>query len=203
MNNRLVIIGAGGHGRVVADNALKNGYRNICFVDDYMVGQCMGIPIVGKCEEIPRLDDGNTEFVIGIGNNKVRKLIAEKYNVNWITLIHPASQIGTHVSIGKGTVVMAGAVINACTTIGSHCIVNTHAVVEHDNVICDYVHISPNVALGGTVKVGNCSWIGIGASVVNNISICDDVIIGAGSVVLRDVDKDGTFYGIVSNKSVR
>lgn len=198
MNKKLVIIGAGGHGKVIADIALKNGYTNIVFVDDNSTGECMGLPIAGTTSDVEKLNDGNTEFVIGIGNNATRKRLAEQFDVNWTTLIHPSAQIAVSVSIGKGTVVMAGAVINVCASIGEHCIINTCAVVEHDNVIGDYVHISPGVKLSGTVSVGRNTWIGTGTSVINNISICDDVIVGVGSVVIRSVENKGTYYGIIS-----
>lgn len=201
MNNRLIIIGAGGHGKAIADNALKNGYTDICFIDDDAVGTCLDFSIIGTSADITELNDGKTDFIIGIGNNAVRKEIAEKYSVNWVTLIHPSAQIATHVSIGKGTVVMAGAVINVCATVGSHCIINTHAVVEHDNVVEDYVHISPNAALGGTVRIGKETHIGIGATVINNIEICANCIVGAASLVLRNINKNGTFYGIISHKN--
>lgn len=201
MNNRLIIIGAGGHGKAIADNALKNGYTDICFIDDDATGTCLDLPIIGTSADITELNDGKTDFIIGIGNNAVRKEIAEKYSVNWVSLIHPSAQIATHVSIGKGTVVMAGAVINVCATVGSHCIINTHAVVEHDNVVEDYVHISPNAALGGTVRIGKETHIGIGATVINNIEICANCIVGAASLVLRNINKNGTFYGIISHKN--
>ena len=194
--NRLIIIGAGGHGKAIADNALKNGYTDICFIDDDAVGTRLGFPIIGTSADITELNDGKTDFIIGIGNNAVRKEIAEKYSVNWVSLIHPSAQIATHVSIGKGTVVMAGAVINVCATVGSHCIINTHAVVEHDNVVEDYVHISPNAALGGTVRIGKETHIGIGATVINNIEICANCIVGAGAALVRDVQKNGTYIGV-------
>ena len=194
--NRLIIIGAGGHGKVIADNALKNGYKDICFVDDASTGECMGFPIVGTSEDIERFDDCNTDFIIGIGNNAVRKMIAEKYSVHWVSLIHPSAQIAANVSVGKGTVVMANAVINACATIGEHCIINTGAIIEHDNVIGNYVHISPNAALGGTVHIGECTWIGLGASVINNIDICSCCTIGAGAVVVRNITERGIYIGV-------
>jgi sugar O-acyltransferase (sialic acid O-acetyltransferase NeuD family) len=198
MNNRLIIIGAGGHGKVVADNALKNGYFNIHFVDDHATGTCMGFPIIGTSAEIDHLNDGKTDFIIGVGNNAIRNQIAEKYDVNWVTLIHPSAQIAVNVSIGKGTVVMAGAVINASATVGEHCIINTGAIVEHDNVIGDYVHLSPGVKLSGTVTVGACTWIGTGACVINNVDICGRCTIGAGAVVIRNVTEKGTYVGVVS-----
>ena len=194
--NRLIIIGAGGHGKVIADNALKNGYTDICFVDDSATGECMGFPIIGKCNDLESLNDGKSDFVIGIGNNATRKLIAEKYKVNWVAIIHPSAQIAVNVSIDKGTVVMAGAVVNACASIGTHCIINTCAVVEHDNVLEDYVHVSPNATLGGTVHIGENTHIGIGATVSNNIDICADCTIGAGAVVVRDIREKGIYIGV-------
>ena len=199
--NRLIIVGAGGHGKVIADNALKNGYTDICFVDDRSIGDCMGFPIVGRCADLNKLNNGKTDFIIGIGNSAIRKKIAEEYDINWVTLIHPSAQIAVNVSIGRGTVVMAGAVVNVCATVGEQCIINTCAVVEHDNVIEDYVHISPNVALGGTVLVGKSTHIGIGASVCNNINICGDCMIGAGAVVSKNIVESGTYIGVPARKS--
>ena len=136
--NRLVIIGAGGHGRVIADNALKNGYNEICFVDDSATGDCIGFPIVGVIGDVEKLNDGKTDFIIGIGNNATRKIIAEKFDVNWVSLVHPSAQLAFNARIGKGTVVMANAVVNVCASVGDHCIINTGAVVEHDNTIGNF-----------------------------------------------------------------
>ena len=196
MDNRLIIIGAGDHGKVVADNAFQNGYTDICFVDDFATGSCMGFPIIGKTCEVENFDDGRTDFVIAIGNNAVRKKIAETYRVNWVKLIHPSAQIALHTAIGVGTVVMAGAVVNACAEVGKHCIVNTGAVVEHDNHLEDYVHVSPRAVLGGTVRVGEGTHIGIGAVVKNGIEICSGCVIGAGSVVVKDIQQSGTYIGV-------
>ena len=198
--NKLIIIGAGGHGKVLADNALKNGYENICFIDDSATGEVIGFPIVGTSADIMNLNDGKTDFVIGIGNNTVRKTIAEQYNVNWVSMIHPSAQIAIDVRIGKGTIVMANSVINACTTIGNHCIINTGAIVEHDNVIENYVHISPNVALGGTVRIGSLTHMGIAATVKNDIEICSDCTIGAGAVVVKSIKEPGTYVGVPIRK---
>ena len=198
--NKLIIIGAGGHGKVVADNALKNGYTDICFVDDHSTGECMGFPIVGTSTDIQALNDGKTDFIIGIGNNAVRKTIAETYNVNWVSIVHPSAQIAFNAEIGKGTVVMANAVVNVCATIGEHCIINTGAIVEHDNVIENYAHISPNVALGGTVCIGTLTHVGIGATVKNNTEICSDCTIGAGAVVIKNIKEPGTYVGVPIRK---
>ncbi len=193
--NRLIIVGAGGHGKVIADNALKNGYKNICFVDDNAMGEVMGFPIIATSNEIESLNDSNTDFIIGIGDNVIRKTISKTYRVNWVSIVHPSAQIAFNASIGKGTVVMANAVINACAKVGEHCIINTSVVVEHDNVIGNYTHISPSVALGGTVHVGELTHIGIGAIVKNNTDICSDCTVGAGAVVVKSITESGTYIG--------
>ena len=198
--NRLVIIGAGGHGKVVADIALKNGYSDICFVDDNAVGECLGFPIIGTSACVGALDDGVTDFVIGIGSNLIRKKVAECHDVPWATLIHPSAQIGAEVSIGNGTVVMANAVINVSAKVGLHCIINTGAIVEHDNVIEDYVHLSPGAVLGGTVRIGELTHVAIRATVRNNINICRECTIGAGAVVVKQIVKRGTYIGVPAQK---
>ena len=198
--NRLIIIGAGGHGKVIADAALKNGYTNICYIDDHATGDVMGFPIIGTSADIERLNDGSTDFIIGIGNNEVRKTIAETHNVNWVSIVHPSAQIAFNVEIGKGTVVMANAVVNVCATVGEHCIINTGAIVEHDNVIENYAHISPNVALGGTVRIGSLTHVGIGATVKNNTEICSECTIGAGAVVVKNIKEPGTYVGVPIRK---
>ena len=194
--NRLVIIGAGGHGRVIADNALKNGYNEICFVDDSATGDCIGFPIVGVIGDVEKLNDGKTDFIIGIGNNATRKIIAEKFDVNWVSLVHPSAQLAFNARIGRGTVVMANAVVNVCASVGDHCIINTGAVVEHDNTIGNFVHMSPVTKLGGSVRIGDLTHVGIGATVSNDVDVCADCVIGAGAVVVQDIKDSGTYIGV-------
>ena len=127
------------------------------------------------------------------------KTLREK-NKNIATLIHPSAVIGEEVSIGEGTVVMAGAVINPCTIIGDGCIVNTCASVDHDNNLEDFVHIAVGAHLCGTVCVGNKTWIGAGTVVSNNLSVCDDCTIGAGAVVVKNIEEKGTYVGVPAKK---
>lgn len=198
--NRLIILGAGGHGKVIADIALKSGYTDISFVDDNRKGTAMGFPIIGMIDDIESLNDGKTDFMIGIGKNVLRKQIAEQYQVNWVSIVHPSAQIAHGAKIGRGTIVMANAVINACAVLGEHCIVNTSAVVEHDNVIGNYVHLSPNVTLGGMVHIEVLTHVGIGAIVKNNVKICDSCVIGAGAVVVKNIEQSGTYIGVPAKK---
>lgn len=198
--NRLIIVGAGGHGKVIADNALKNGYTDIRFVDDTAIGESMGFPIIGTSNNLEEFHDGKTDFVIGVGDNAIRKKIAEAYDVNWVSIIHPSAQIAFNAVIGAGTVIMANAVVNVCSKVGKHCIINTCAVVEHDNEIGDYTHISPSVALGGIVRIGELTHIGIGSTVKNNVDICSNCTVGAGAVVIKNIQESGTYVGVPVEK---
>lgn len=195
MQNDVIILGAGGHAKVIADIVLKSGGHLAGFLDDNKTGEILGFPILGKLDCIQEFKS-TCSFVIGIGDNAVRKLIAEKYDLCWYTAIHPTAVIGSKVAVGAGTVIMAGAIINPSTKIGDHCIVNTGAVIEHDNKISDYVHISPNATLCGTVTIGEMTHVGTGATIINNLSVTHDSIVGAGAVVVNDIKKPGTYVGI-------
>ena len=191
MKDMLIIIGASGHGKVVADIAIKlNKWQSIAyFDDDDSIKTCMGLQVIGKTVDVIKYKD-KAEFFIAIGNNLIRERIyreLENIGIETITLIHPSAIIGNDVEIGLGTVVMAGTVINSSSRIGKACIINTSSSVDHDNLIGDFVHIAPGVRLAGTVKVGNGSWLGIGSVVSNNLSICSNCKIGAGSVVTKDI----------------
>lgn len=199
MPNNIVILGAGGHAKVIADIVLSCGDSIIGFLDDSATGSVMGYPILGTLRDISAFKD-KCSFTIGIGNNSVRKQIAESNNVNWHTAVHPSAVLAREVSIGEGTVIMAGAIINTSARIGMHCIINTGVVVEHDNHIGDYAHISPNATLCGTVSIGNLTHIGAGAVVKNNISICDNCIIGAGAVVVNNLLDAATYVGLPACK---
>lgn len=194
---QVIIIGASGHGKVIADIVEKSGDQVIGFLDDNpVVKVSFGYPVLDTIKNYQQYKDGNF-FIIAIGNNEIRKLIAKKLeDVRWYIAVHPSVQQAKDVVIGDGTVIMANAVLNASAKVGKHSIINTSVVVEHDNVISDYVHLSPRVALGGTVTVGEVSHIGIGACVRNNLNITDHVIVGAGACVVRDINKSGTYIGI-------
>ena len=199
---QVIIIGASGHGKVVADTILQSGDQVRGFLDDNPeLGESfIGFPVLGTVDQF--VDYPDAKFVVAIGNVKIREKIVEKLaGVSWYTAIHPRAAISSlDTSIGEGTVVMADAVINAGAKIGKHCIINTGAVVEHDNRIEDFAHISVGAKLAGTVHVGKGTWIGIGATVKNNVEICEECMIGAGAVVVSDVYKSGTYIGIPAKR---
>lgn len=192
---KLGIIGASGHGKVIADIAKKNGYSEISFFDDNEnIHECGSYPVTGKSAEA-RIFDG--DIIVGIGNAAIRKKIQEMIPAEkLVTLIHPDAVIAEDVVIGPGTVIMAGAVVNSGVQIGNGCIINTCSSVDHDCKVGDYVHISVGSHLCGTVSMGSGTWIGAGATVSNNISICPDCMIGAGAVVVNDIQESGTYVGV-------
>ena len=203
----IVIIGAGGHAKVVADIILKRktdlneDIKIKGFLDDnYNENQnkkIFKIPIIGKLEKINDLADKDIKFIIAIGNNKTRERIANKYNkVKYYTAVHPQAVIANKVKIDEGSVVMANVVINSYSEIGKHCIINTGSIIEHDNSINDFVHISPSVTLAGGVRIGKRSWIGIGSNIIQGKNIGFDTIIGAGSVVLKNIGNNEKAFGV-------
>lgn len=204
MKDGLLIIGASGHGKVVADIALKmNKWSYIAFLDnDESIISPMGIEVIGRATDVSKYIN-DYEIFVGIGNNVTRKNIQDSLEANGAripVLIHPTAVIGERVEIGKGTVVMAGAVINCCTRIGKGCIINTGVTIDHDNEIEDYVHISPGANTAGTVKVGKGSWLGIGSKVSNNVNITSGCVIGAGTVVIKDIAEAGTYVGVPARR---
>ena len=180
-------------------------WNTIAFLDDDITKkQSMGIKIIGKSADALEFMN-NYEIIVGIGDNKARKKIQihlESIGANMPVLIHPNAVVSDEVEIGAGTVIMAGTVINCSTKIKKGCIINTGATVDHDNLIEDFVHISPGCHLAGNVKLGQGCWLGIGSSVSNNISITKDSIVGAGAIVVKDIIESGTYVGVPAKKVI-
>ncbi|OUN06769.1 acetyltransferase [Flavonifractor sp. An91] len=199
---KLGIIGASGHGKVVADIAKKMGcYQEIVFFDDNADRvQCGDYPVAGKSQDIFHFEcDG----FVAIGNALVRQRLQEemeKRGIHVPVLIHPAAVVAEDVQILPGTAIMAGAVINPGSVIGKGCIVNTCASVDHDNVLEDYVHVAVGAHIAGTVQIGHHTWVGAGATVSNNINICANCMIGAGTVVCKSIVEEGTYVGVPARK---
>lgn len=197
---RLNILGASGHGKVVADIARLEGYNEIYFFDDdRSLKECAGYPVVGTENDLSKAIG---HIFIAIGNAKTRQRVMEKYkNRKFPVLIHPSAVVAKAVEIGDGSVIMAGAVINPGARIGIGCIINTSSSIDHDCIIEDFCHISVGVHLSGTVVVGSGTWIGAGATVSNNVNICSGCMIGAGAVVIKDINEPGTYIGVPAKKN--
>jgi len=204
MKSKLAIIGASGHGKVLAEIALlMQKWGEVVFLDDSLTGEIApGLAVVGRSKQY--LDYINDyDFAVGVGDNSTRmKIVMDliEKQASLPVLIHPSSIVASRVNIGPASVIGPGTIINCDSRIGKGVIVNTAATIDHDCFIDDYCHISPGVNLAGNVRVGTCSWVGIGSDVVQNISICSDVMIGAGSVVVHDVTVKGKYFGNPSRR---
>ncbi len=192
--SRLLLAGAGGHGRVVAGVAETLGYSNISFAD-------ARFPELGKNGVWPVISgdlkpQSGSDFFVSIGSNQRRADTDTTLgHPSMPVLAHPNSTISPHANVGAGSIVMAGAVINGFVATGRCCIINTACSVDHDCVLDDYVHISPGAHLAGQVRVGKRSWIGIGAVVREGVIIGADVVVGAGAAVVNDVADGQTVVG--------
>lgn len=200
LEKRVIIVGTGGHAKVVYDIVKSAGDRVYGFLTTDDISEFLGIPVLGKNEDFIRYPD--CYFIIAIGNQNVRCRLAQQMDgVRWYTAIHPTaviSKVGT--VIGEGTAVMPNAVINANAKIGKHCIINTNAAVEHDDVIADFSHISVGTKLSGTVHIGERTWVGAGATVIQETKICADCMIGAGAVVVKDISVPDTYIGVPAKR---
>lgn len=197
----LAIIGASGHGKVIADIALLTGWESIVFFDDAFptLSSLESWEVRGDTRDFINTASAYDGVVIAIGDNKTRLSLYHKLNdidCNIVSLIHPKATISHFSSIGYGTVVMAGSVVSSCAVIGDVCIINSNSIVEHDCVLSDGVHLSPLAAIAGGCKIGKRSWIGIGAVVKQQLHIAENVIVGAGGVVINDLSSDNTYIGI-------
>ncbi|MCM3650425.1 acetyltransferase [Metabacillus litoralis] len=199
----IVIIGNGGHSKVVKDIILSNknlhivGYLDDKFEDYLIEDETFYGPISAYQFLIDKFDE--IKFITAIGHNPTRKQIVNKMNLEedlYMTPIHPSAIISPSARIGKGTVIMANAVINADAVIGDHVIVNTGSIIEHDNRVNDFTHVSPNATLAGCVQLGEGVHIGAGATLIPNVKIGDWSTIGAGATVINSIPANTTAVGI-------
>lgn len=188
----MFLYGASGHGKVIAEIVEDLGLTVEGFIDQNIGKKnVLGYPIISSSAK-----GINGEAVISMGANDIRKKIVEDNpHLKYIKLVSPKSQVSWRAFIEEGTVIMQGVVVNNEVKIGKHCIINTNASVDHDCVLEDYVHVSPNVGLAGNVKVGEGTHIGIGANVIQGVRIGKWCTIGAGAVIIRDVPDGATVVG--------
>ncbi|MGJ7457474.1 acetyltransferase [Halomonas sp. RA08-2] len=197
---KLAILGASGHGKVVADTALQAGWQEVVFFDDAWpeLTENSAWSVVG---DSARLIERLAEFdgvSVGIGNNRIRLAKARELmaaGAAMPNIVHPSAMVSPLATLGAGCVIFAGAVIQVDSRLGQACIVNTNASVDHDCQLADGVHICPGIAVAGLVIIGECSWIGIGASVKQLVRIGRDATVGAGAVVVSDVRDEQIVIG--------
>lgn len=201
--NRLAILGASGHGKVVAELALSSGWHSIEFFDDAFPAKSKtdDFLIRGGFDELIKQKDRYDGFHVAIGCNKTRLKILKQILALGLAcpnIIATSSSVSKTASLGVGISVMENVVVNAKANLGDGVILNTSCSVDHDCEIYAGAHISPGARLAGDVSVGHCAWIGIGSSVINGKVIGDNSIIGAGSVVIENIPSDVTAVGVPS-----
>lgn len=177
----MYLYGASGHAKVIIDILRANNETiEALFDDDEAIHNLLDYPVL-------RTSQVQGPLIISIGNNGIRRRIAESLDAVFGRAFHPSAIISNETEIEEGTVVMQGAIIQSGVHIGRHCIVNTGASVDHECLLGDYVHISPHCTLCGNVQVGEGAWIGAGTTIIPGVTVGKWSVIGAGSVVTKDI----------------
>ena len=201
----IIIFGASGHGGVVLDCVEKEGkYNVIGFLDSFKKrgGKHCGYEILGNESNLPYIMDkyNVSGGIVAIGDNWVRKVLVERIleiapDFVFVSTIHPKATIGRSVEIGKGVVIMPGVILNSNSYVGDFCILNTSSSLDHDGTMCQYSSLAPRVCVGGNFSLGQFSAICLGAHIIENISIGEHTVVGAGSLVIRDIKDHVLSYG--------
>lgn len=206
---KLLIVGAGGHGRVVADCAAAGStYSEIAFLDDRHPQEAISgpWPIVGRLDELAQLATRFDACVIALGKAQQRLAMIDAAvcaGLDVPTLVHPAAVLSRHAHLEQGVVMLAGAIVNFGARLGRGCIVNTAGTVDHDCELADGVHVCPGAHLAGDVRVGLRTWFGIGAVARQGLRIGADVTVGAGAVCVRDVPDGTTVAGVPAREFLK
>jgi sugar O-acyltransferase (sialic acid O-acetyltransferase NeuD family) len=197
----LLIIGAGGHGKVVADTALTLGWSGLAFLDDRAPDMAapLGVPVLGALRELSAHAGAFGHAIVAIGDANLRLTWGKRCReagLEIVSLVHPTAAVSRFAQLGAGSVVFAQVAINADARLGEACIINTGATVDHDCVLGAGVHVCPGAHLAGDVRVGDGAWIGIGAAIRQGVRIGAHATVGAGAVVVADVSDSSTVVGV-------
>lgn len=202
----LLIFGAGGHGKVVAEAAAAcDIWSDIVFADDLFPGlkQVNEIPVVADITDAKALQSSFTDAIVAVGDNKLRLSLTQELNkcgFNLPVIKHPSAIVAESASIGEGSVLMANSVVQSCAQLGQAVILNTSSSIDHDCEIGNGVHLSPGTHLGGDVRISDFAFLGVGVSVIRGVSIGSNSIIGSGSVVIENIDSDVIAAGVPARK---
>ena len=202
---RVVIIGAGGHGQVLADILIRMQEQDcqvqpVGYLDDNLAMRgenFLGLPVFGSIEHLPRVS--HDAIIIGIGDNQRRAQIFDlmrTQNENVMNAIHPSAVIGSDVRLGKGIAICASVVVNTVSDLGDNVILNTSCSVGHHCQINSHAHIAPGVRLGGNVRIGTGAFVGIASAVIPGCRVGDWAVVGAGSSVIKDIPDRTTAFGV-------
>ena len=200
MSKSLLILGAGGHGRVVADTAEAAGWSDVAFLDDDLTSaQGLAWPVLGPLAELVHHAPSFDDVIVAIADAQCRQTLIAKVEAEHLslaTVVSPAAAVSRRSSIEPGCMVLAGAVVQTDAKLEVGCIVNTGASVDHDCLLERYVHVAPGSHLAGGVKVGTGSWIGMGATVNEHLVIGCSCTVGAGAAVVNHVGDGVTVVGV-------
>ena len=201
----VIIFGSSGHGSVVLDCLEKEGkFKVVGFVDSFKRKgwKKNGYVVLGTEYDLPYLCDKYNLFggIVAVGDNYMRKTVVDKIHkivphFQFVSTVHPTATIGKDVTIGKGVVIMPGAVVNANCVISDFCILNTYSVLEHDSQMLRYSSLAPKTCVGGNFTLGTFSAVCLGSNIIENISIREHTVIGAGSLVVNDITSHVVAYG--------
>lgn len=199
-SQRVVIVGAGFQGRIVAEILELRGVRAIGFADDTpsLLGTTLlGVPVLGPLDDLGRFE--HDAIIVAVGDNRYRRLLTERFTAAGETLataIHPFSFVSPHAFIGEGTMISAGALVLPGARIGRGVLLNTKSSVDHDSVIADYAHVGAGATVGAKVSLGEETFVAMGATVISDLAVGARSIVGAGAVVIRNVPDDVTVIGV-------
>ena len=205
LRQRIVLLGASGHAKVVADAAQREGrWHVVGFLDQNArpAQRHFGIPVLGSEQDLPRLAEelGLAGIFVSIGDNHNRQQAVERLQqlcpqLPFVSIVHPDTSVAEGVLLGEGSVLMAGCRVNADARIGAHCILNTQSSLDHDSVLEDFASLAPGAITGGNVRIGRGSTISLGASVIHGVQIGAHTVVGAGATVLSDLADHVVAYG--------
>jgi len=202
IKQKIILVGTGGHAKVVIDIIRKEGKYNIvgCTSSDVSISKFEGIRVFGSDEMFPVIfSKGVVKAFVAIGDNKTRSIVfnkAKKIGFEIVTIIHSDAIIGHGCFIGAGTCVMVGSIINPSTTVGQGCIINTNSNIDHDCIVEDYVHIAPGCSIAGNVHIGRGAFVGTGVNIIPQVVVGEKCTIGAGSVVDKNIPGGSMAYGV-------
>lgn len=197
MSDRLIVIGAAGHAKVVVATAQAAGWEVMAAFDDDVRKHgtdVISVPIHGAIEEAR--DCEVRQAVLASGSNTLRARVAADLALDWLTIVHPGAWVHDTVMLGAGAVILAGVVVQPDTVLSEHVILNTSATVDHDGRIRAFAHIVPCAHLAGNVSVGEGAFVGVSAAVITGVTIGDWAVLGAGAVAVEDIPPRSTAVGV-------
>lgn len=201
MKKKIIIVGAGGHSKVVTDMLLEcEEYEIMGYVDYDFCKEYRGIKVIGTDEDLEKIyEEGSRYVFVALGDNKIRKKVQKLcmdlgYEV--VNIVSKNAHLSPTVQMGKGNAVMPGAILHADVVLGDGCIINTNASVDHDGKVGDYTHVAPGTAISGFVSIGTECLLGTGCRVIDKVNIGNNVVVGAGGVIIRDIPDNSKVAGV-------